>query len=340
MQNSYSSDQSGVGRPEAGLLQRRRLVHRPVVPAVQHHRFRRQPDHVGEAAAVELPLLVVHARRRGRRGAPTTSTRRRAGPTSRPRGRRWAPPPRPGATARPAATATSTSRSAGRCSTRRTPARPAPACCCGPPRETSTAGWKRFDSAEGTHPPLVSITYNSAPSAPSALAVAPCYTACGSGARTCVAAPHPVGEAGRRQRRADPAGRVRGAEQDHPRGGLLVRPAVGQPGVDQRLHRRLAGARRPGQRHPVRVAGPGEGPVRLRRLDGVDPADRGHLQAGRAVRRRDDLPQRRPAARRRGPARHVHLHPGVGQHRPGRVRLQVRLRHAPPPPSPRPGRSR
>ncbi|MEU8284072.1 LamG-like jellyroll fold domain-containing protein [Micromonospora sp. NPDC048905] len=50
--------------------------------------------------------------------------------------------------------------------------------------ETSTAGWKRFDSAEGTHPPLVSITYNSAPSAPSALAVAPCYTACGSGAQT------------------------------------------------------------------------------------------------------------------------------------------------------------
>ncbi|MFJ6199592.1 LamG-like jellyroll fold domain-containing protein [Micromonospora sp. NPDC092111] len=50
--------------------------------------------------------------------------------------------------------------------------------------ETSTAGWKRFDSAEGTHPPLVSITYNSAPSAPSALAVAPCYTVCGSGAQT------------------------------------------------------------------------------------------------------------------------------------------------------------
>lgn len=50
--------------------------------------------------------------------------------------------------------------------------------------ETSTAGWKRFDSAEGTHPPLVSITYNTAPSVPSALAVAPCYTACGSGAAT------------------------------------------------------------------------------------------------------------------------------------------------------------
>ncbi|WP_147427338.1 LamG-like jellyroll fold domain-containing protein [Micromonospora globbae] len=49
--------------------------------------------------------------------------------------------------------------------------------------ETSTSGWKRFDSAEGAHPPLVTITYNSAPSAPSALAVAPCYTACGSGAR-------------------------------------------------------------------------------------------------------------------------------------------------------------
>ncbi|NBE79940.1 LamG-like jellyroll fold domain-containing protein [Micromonospora rubida] len=50
--------------------------------------------------------------------------------------------------------------------------------------ETSTSGWKRFDSAEGTHPPLVSITYNSAPSVASALAVAPCYTVCGSGART------------------------------------------------------------------------------------------------------------------------------------------------------------
>lgn len=50
--------------------------------------------------------------------------------------------------------------------------------------ETSTSGWKRFDSAEGAHPPLVSITYNSAPSVPASLAVAPCYTACGSGART------------------------------------------------------------------------------------------------------------------------------------------------------------
>ncbi|NBE82077.1 LamG-like jellyroll fold domain-containing protein [Micromonospora rubida] len=50
--------------------------------------------------------------------------------------------------------------------------------------ETSTAGWKRFDSAEGTRPPLVTITYNSAPSAPTALAVAPCYTSCGSDART------------------------------------------------------------------------------------------------------------------------------------------------------------
>ncbi|MEU7174586.1 LamG-like jellyroll fold domain-containing protein [Micromonospora tulbaghiae] len=50
--------------------------------------------------------------------------------------------------------------------------------------ETTTAGWKRFDSAEGAHPPLVSITYNGAPSTPSSLAVAPCYTACGSGAQT------------------------------------------------------------------------------------------------------------------------------------------------------------
>ncbi|MEV6811239.1 LamG-like jellyroll fold domain-containing protein [Micromonospora sp. NPDC051296] len=50
--------------------------------------------------------------------------------------------------------------------------------------ESSTAGWKKFDSAEAGRPPLVTITYNSAPSAPSALAVAPCYTACGAGART------------------------------------------------------------------------------------------------------------------------------------------------------------
>ncbi|MEU0550478.1 LamG-like jellyroll fold domain-containing protein [Micromonospora sp. NPDC005979] len=50
--------------------------------------------------------------------------------------------------------------------------------------ETTTAGWKRFDSAEGTHPPSVAITYNSAPSVPSALAVSPCFTACGAGART------------------------------------------------------------------------------------------------------------------------------------------------------------
>ncbi|MEU6024443.1 LamG-like jellyroll fold domain-containing protein [Micromonospora sp. NPDC047134] len=50
--------------------------------------------------------------------------------------------------------------------------------------ESATAGWKKFDSAEGTRPPLVTITYNSTPTAPTALAVAPCYTACGAGART------------------------------------------------------------------------------------------------------------------------------------------------------------
>ncbi|MGC5033252.1 LamG-like jellyroll fold domain-containing protein [Micromonospora sp. DT229] len=50
--------------------------------------------------------------------------------------------------------------------------------------ESTTAGWKKFDSAEGGRPPLLTITYNSAPPAPSALAVAPCYTACGAGART------------------------------------------------------------------------------------------------------------------------------------------------------------
>ncbi|WP_326557568.1 LamG-like jellyroll fold domain-containing protein [Micromonospora sp. NBC_01796] len=55
--------------------------------------------------------------------------------------------------------------------------------------ESSTSGWKRFDSAEGTHPPSVSITYNAAPGVPSALAVAPCYTACGAGARTAALRP-------------------------------------------------------------------------------------------------------------------------------------------------------
>ncbi|MEU2614920.1 LamG-like jellyroll fold domain-containing protein [Micromonospora sp. NPDC007271] len=44
--------------------------------------------------------------------------------------------------------------------------------------------WKRFHSAEGANPPLVTITYNTPPTAPTGLAVAPCYTACGAGART------------------------------------------------------------------------------------------------------------------------------------------------------------
>ncbi|MFJ8577241.1 LamG-like jellyroll fold domain-containing protein [Micromonospora sp. NPDC093277] len=55
--------------------------------------------------------------------------------------------------------------------------------------ESDHLSWKRFDSAEGTHPPLVSITYNSAPGTPSALAVAPCYTLCGAGARTSAVRP-------------------------------------------------------------------------------------------------------------------------------------------------------
>ncbi|WP_432838080.1 LamG-like jellyroll fold domain-containing protein [Dactylosporangium sp. CA-092794] len=48
--------------------------------------------------------------------------------------------------------------------------------------ETNHNGWKRFDSTEGTHDPYVTLTYNSPPSVPSDLAVAPCYTSCGSGA--------------------------------------------------------------------------------------------------------------------------------------------------------------
>ncbi|MFU8870394.1 LamG-like jellyroll fold domain-containing protein [Micromonospora sp. SL4-19] len=55
--------------------------------------------------------------------------------------------------------------------------------------ESLNLSWKRFDSAEGVHPPLVTITYNSAPGTPSALAVAPCYTLCGAGARTAAVRP-------------------------------------------------------------------------------------------------------------------------------------------------------
>ncbi|MBY8870259.1 DNRLRE domain-containing protein [Micromonospora sp. PLK6-60] len=50
--------------------------------------------------------------------------------------------------------------------------------------ESDTRSWKRFDSAEGARPPLLSITYNAAPGVPTALAVTPCYSACGAGART------------------------------------------------------------------------------------------------------------------------------------------------------------
>ncbi|MFI5937922.1 LamG-like jellyroll fold domain-containing protein [Actinoplanes sp. NPDC051494] len=55
--------------------------------------------------------------------------------------------------------------------------------------ETDSKGWKKFDSAEGAHPPLVSITYNTAPAAPSAPAVAPCYASCGAGAATSAVRP-------------------------------------------------------------------------------------------------------------------------------------------------------
>ncbi|MEU4690793.1 LamG-like jellyroll fold domain-containing protein [Actinoplanes sp. NPDC023714] len=50
--------------------------------------------------------------------------------------------------------------------------------------ETSSTSWKKFDSAEGAHPPVVSVTYNNPPAAPTGLAVAPCYSSCGAGART------------------------------------------------------------------------------------------------------------------------------------------------------------
>lgn len=50
--------------------------------------------------------------------------------------------------------------------------------------ETSSTSWKKFDSAEAAHPPLVTLTYNSAPGTPTAPAVAPCYSSCGAGAST------------------------------------------------------------------------------------------------------------------------------------------------------------
>jgi hypothetical protein len=50
--------------------------------------------------------------------------------------------------------------------------------------ESDTKSWKKFDSSEAAHPPVVTITYNTAPAVPTALAVAPCYSACGAGAVT------------------------------------------------------------------------------------------------------------------------------------------------------------
>ncbi|MFI5936837.1 LamG-like jellyroll fold domain-containing protein [Actinoplanes sp. NPDC051494] len=55
--------------------------------------------------------------------------------------------------------------------------------------ETSSTSWKKFDSSEAAHPPLVSLTYNAAPGTPSALATAPCYSSCGAGARTSAVRP-------------------------------------------------------------------------------------------------------------------------------------------------------
>ncbi|MFI5934037.1 DNRLRE domain-containing protein [Actinoplanes sp. NPDC051494] len=55
--------------------------------------------------------------------------------------------------------------------------------------ETSSTSWKKFDSSEAAHPPVISVTYNAAPAAPTTQAVAPCYTACGAGAYTSAARP-------------------------------------------------------------------------------------------------------------------------------------------------------
>ncbi|WP_436535954.1 LamG-like jellyroll fold domain-containing protein [Actinoplanes sp. HUAS TT8] len=50
--------------------------------------------------------------------------------------------------------------------------------------ESDTKSWKKFDSSEAAHPPVVTITYNAAPGVPTGLAVAPCYSSCGAGAQT------------------------------------------------------------------------------------------------------------------------------------------------------------
>ncbi|MFC6083600.1 LamG-like jellyroll fold domain-containing protein [Sphaerisporangium aureirubrum] len=55
--------------------------------------------------------------------------------------------------------------------------------------ETNHLSWKRFHSAEGANPPSVSITYNAAPAAPSAISVAPCYAACEADALTSATRP-------------------------------------------------------------------------------------------------------------------------------------------------------
>ncbi|RSM51625.1 hypothetical protein DMB66_41265, partial [Actinoplanes sp. ATCC 53533] len=55
--------------------------------------------------------------------------------------------------------------------------------------ETDTRSWKKFDSAEAGHPPVISVTYNAAPGTPTALAVAPCYSSCAAGARTSAVRP-------------------------------------------------------------------------------------------------------------------------------------------------------
>ncbi|MEO3809485.1 LamG-like jellyroll fold domain-containing protein [Sphaerisporangium sp. B11E5] len=55
--------------------------------------------------------------------------------------------------------------------------------------ETNHLSWKRFHSSEGANPPSVSITYNAAPTTPSAMSVAPCYAACEADAWTSATRP-------------------------------------------------------------------------------------------------------------------------------------------------------
>ena len=62
VQNSYSSDQSGADEIETRPRRGGRLVHRPLLLAVRDERHLGCPGHVGEAAVVGVPFVLVHRR--------------------------------------------------------------------------------------------------------------------------------------------------------------------------------------------------------------------------------------------------------------------------------------